>query len=91
MSGIATKGEHSFYSKMREGIRIDGVNDVLSFDDGGVSLNTLCGSMAVEGEGLRVTTLNTEEGIVEISGKINGIYYFENKPTQKRKLFRRAD
>ena len=91
MSGAATKGEHSFFSKMREGIKIDGVNDVLSFDDGGVSLNTLCGSMAVEGEGLRVTTLNTEEGIVEISGKINGIYYFENKPVQKRKLFRRAD
>ena len=91
MSGIATKGEHSFYSKMREGIKIDGVSEVISFDEGGVSMNTLCGSMAVEGEGLRVTTLNTDGGIVEISGKINGIYYFENKPAQKRRLFRRAD
>lgn len=91
MSGVAVSGEHSFFSKMREGIKIDGVSEVLSFDDRGVSLNTVCGSMAVEGEGLRVTTLNTDGGIVEIRGKINGIYYFEDKPAQKRKLFRRTD
>ena len=91
MSGVLEKGEHSFYSKMREGVRINGVSEVLSFDDGGVALDTVCGSMAVEGEGLRVTTLNTEEGVVEISGKIGGIYYYENKPTQKRGLFRRSN
>lgn len=89
MSGAA--GEHAFFSKMREGIKINGVSEVLSFDEGGVSLDTPCGSMAIEGEGLRVTTLNTGDGVVEITGKINGVYYYENKPAQKRRLFKRVN
>lgn len=92
MSGSGEIREHSFFSKMREGIRISGVSDVVSFDESGVSLETLCGSMAVEGEGLHVRTLNTSDGIVEIDGKVNGVYYFDNRPTSKRGLFgRRAD
>lgn len=82
---------HEFASKNREGIKISGVSDVISFDERGVSLETLCGSMAVEGEELRVRTLNTDEGIVEIDGKVNGVYYYESKPTRKHKLFGGAD
>ena len=84
--------KHTFYSEGRDGIRISGVCEVESFDDGGVSLDTVSGNMAIEGEGLKVTTLNTADGIVEITGKLNGIYYFDGKPAQKRGLFgRRAD
>ncbi len=83
---------HSFYSEDRDGIKIRGVSEVISFDDGGVALDTPLGNMAVEGEGLRVTTLNTDEGVVEITGRINGVYYFDVKPTAKRGLFgRRSD
>lgn len=92
MSGSGEIREHSFFSKMREGISISGVSDVVSFDESGVSLETLCGSMAVEGEGLHVRTLNMSDGIVEIDGKITGVYYFDNRATSKRGLFgRRAD
>ena len=80
---------HSFSSKSREGMYIDGVRDVISFDEGGVVLLTVCGNMAIEGEGLHVTVLNISEGIVELSGKINGMYYFEDKQPQKRGLFGR--
>ena len=84
--------KHAFYSEGRDGIKISGVNEVESFDDGGVSLDTPLGNMAIEGEGLRVTTLNTDEGIVEIVGRINGVYYYDNKPVVKRGLFgRRSD
>ena len=82
---------HSFYSENREGMKIRGVSEVLSFDEGGVSLDTPFGNMAVEGEGLRVTTLNTEEGVVEITGKISGVYYYDAKPAAKRGLFGRRD
>lgn len=86
------KATHSFSSKTRNGMYIDGVSDVVSFDEGGVVLTTSCGNMAVEGEDLHVTVLNIEDGVVEISGRINGLYYFEDKPTVKRGLFRkRAD
>lgn len=82
---------HSLYSKNREEIRIEGVEDVISFDEGGVSLQTICGGMAVEGEKLHVRTLNTEDGIVEIDGKINGVYYYDNQPAKKRSLFGRRE
>ena len=87
MLGVDQERKHEFISRQREGISISGVNDVVSFDETGISLETLCGSMAIEGEGLRVRTLNTNDGVVEIDGKINGVYYYENKPVKKRTLF----
>jgi sporulation protein YabP len=91
MLGSEQERTHTFYSKNREGVRIEGVDDVISFDENGVSLQTKCGGMAVEGEDLHVRTLNTGDGIVEIDGKINGVYYYENKPLQKRSLFGRRE
>jgi sporulation protein YabP len=72
---------------MREGIEIEGVLDVSSFDEGGVVMETVCGSLAVEGEGLHVTVLNVTEGRVVIEGRINGAYYFDNSPKPKKGLF----
>lgn len=80
-------GVHSVSSKAREGVIVSGVNDVISFDERGVVLETLCGSMAIEGENLHVTTLNITDGNVVVEGRVNGIYYFDNKPQQKRGLF----
>lgn len=80
---------HSFFSENRDGMKIRGVSEVISFDDGGVALETPFGNMAVEGEGLRVTTLNTDDGVVEITGQINGVYYYDAKPMAKRGLFGR--
>lgn len=78
---------HSFYSKAREGISIEGVSDVVSFDERGVALRTVCGSMAIEGEGLHVTVLDITDGKVVVEGRINGVYYFDEKPEAKRGLF----
>ena len=48
---IATpERKHSFFSENRNGIKINGVSDVISFDERGVALETVVGSMAVEGE-----------------------------------------
>ena len=87
MNGQNAEKRHSIFSRDREGIKIDGVLDVVSFDESGVALETTAGSMAVEGEGLHVTVLNITDGIVEIDGRINGIYYYEPKPRGKRGLF----
>ena len=83
-----TGKKHAISSALREGIKIDGVLDVISFDERGVALETSVGNMAVEGEGLHVTVLNITDGRVEIDGRINGIYYYESKPSGKRGLFR---
>ena len=41
---------HSFLSESRRNIKINGVEDVISFDEGEVVLQTSCGGMIVEGE-----------------------------------------
>ena len=92
MNEINTGMIHAFTSKSREGISISGVCDVISFDENGVALETSCGNMALEGEGLHITVLNITDGKVEIEGKINGLYYYEEKPAVKKGLFgRRGD
>ena len=78
---------HSFFSKERNGIEIDGVSDVVSFDEAGVVMDTSAGSMAVEGEGLHITVLNITDGKVTVEGRINGVYYFENRKEPKRGFF----
>jgi len=89
MNETVAEKRHSITSSQREGIKIDGVTDVVSFDERGVALETVVGSMAVEGEELHVTVLNITDGRVEIDGRINGIYYYENRQTGKRGLFSR--
>ena len=78
---------HSFVSESRNSIKLLGVSDVVSFDDREVVLQTVCGGMTIEGEELHVGVLNVEEGRIEIDGRIDGLFYFDNTPTQKKKMF----
>jgi len=79
--------EHSFVSEMRKNIKLRGVEEVVSFDDREVVLKTQCGGMTVEGEELHIAVLNVEEGRVELDGRIDGLFYFDDTPSQKKKLF----
>ncbi len=89
MNESVAKKRHSIASSAREGIDVCGVCDVISFDERGVALETDVGSMAIEGEGLHVKVLNITDGIVEIEGRINGIYYYEGRTEKKRGIFSR--
>ena len=81
------KEGHSFVSVSRENIKLRGVEEVVSFDDREVVLKTTCGGMTIEGDGLHISVLSVDEGRVEIYGKIDGLFYFDNTPAQKKKLF----
>ena len=81
------KSGHSFESESRANIKLKGIVDVISFDEGEVVLQTVCGGMTVEGEGLHISVLNVGEGRVEIDGRIDGLFYFDNTLPQKKKLF----
>ena len=83
--------KHSFSSSNREGLDIGGVLDVVSFDEKGIALETQCGSMAIEGEGLHITVLNITDGCVSVEGRINGVYYFDRNPKQTKGLFGRKN
>ncbi len=82
---------HTISSQNREGLIVSGVKDVVSFDERGAVMETVCGNMAVEGGELQVTVLDLASGKVEIKGRLDAVYYFENKPTAKKGLFGKRD
>ena len=91
MNDVSIENKHSFSSKSRNGINIFGVTDVISFDELGVALETVCGNMAIEGEGLHITVLNINDGNVVVEGRINGLYYYDAKATTKKGFFGKRD
>ena len=60
------------------------MKQILSFDDLSILLSTLCGDMEVVGESLSVDLLDLDNGLAEVSGTINGINYFSERPKKKR-------
>ena len=86
------QNKHSITLKDRSQMRIEGVTEVISFDELAVMLKTQCGDMAIEGKDLRIAVLEIDAGIVVLSGTVSGVYYYEPKNKEKsglvKKLFR---
>lgn len=61
----------------REKLSISGVNDVLSFDDQIVILETGLGLLTIKGENLRINKLSIDNEEVVIEGEINSLSYSE--------------
>ena len=72
---IGQNGEHSVELHERSKMLLTGVNDVSEFSDDIVKLKTNMGAMTVKGTGLTISSLNTNDGNVEINGSINSIQY----------------
>lgn len=69
------KRGHKLTMQGRENLKISGVEDVISFDDNQIILETTKGRMTIKGEGLHVRSLNLEKGEVDVDGKIDQIQY----------------
>ena len=78
------KQSHSITLNMRKEMSISGVKEVESFDDISIVLITVCGEMTVEGESLKVGSLDNDSGIVSLEGKINSIYYTDKSNGEKK-------
>ena len=91
MNGQNERLSHEIRVGQRKEMNVTGVKEVVSFDDGCVVLKSTCGEMTVEGSELRVGTLDTDRGVVSLHGRIDTIYYTEERETEKRgfgRLFR---
>lgn len=87
MNGQTERQEHGFQVTMRKEMHISGVKDVESFDEETVLLHTVNGEMTVEGNELRIGILDTDRGVVTLSGRIDGVFYSGGENTEKRGLF----
>ena len=75
--------------KGRSEMSVCGVEEVINFDEDGARLKTVGGELCVEGSGIKIGALDTDRGVVSLSGKIDGAYYVGDAAKQKRGLFSR--
>ena len=59
----------------REKLNVSGVNDVLSFDDQVVIIETELGMLTVKGENLKINKLSIDTSEVIVEGTINNLSY----------------
>ena len=78
---------HLLHLAARRRAELCGVSEVLSFDDTTVTLRTVCGEMTLEGEGLRVGTLNMQDGVLAVDGRIDAVYYTDGAAPRRRGFF----
>lgn len=71
-------GNHSVKIDNRESIEIEGVIEVLAFDEEEIDLDTEQGIMLIKGQNLHVNMLNLEIGQVCLDGKIDELSYNNN-------------
>ena len=71
-----------------EVMTLNGVNNILRFDEGTVTLQTSRGRIVVEGEGLVIESLDKSGGDILIKGSIGGVYRYE-EPEEKPGLFKK--
>ena len=63
----------------REKLSVSGVNDVLSFDDQVVMIDTELGLLTVKGENIRINKLSLDTSEVIVEGEISSLSYSQNK------------
>ena len=69
----------------RKRIDLTGIISVDSFDESSVILSINSGTLNIEGEGLSITTLELEKGVVSASGLISGLYYSDSDVSLQNK------
>ncbi len=63
----------------RKKLSVSGVNDVLSFDDQVVMVDTELGLLTVKGENIRINKLSLDTAEVIIEGEISSLSYSQSK------------
>ena len=83
------KANHDVVLLSREKLTINGIKEIINFDENIVNLKTVCGELSIEGENIHINVLNIEKGDIEIQGKISGINYYDSLQSDKRTLLSR--
>jgi sporulation protein YabP len=69
------KRAHTLKIDARNSLEVCGVEEVLEFDEEMVRLKSSEGALDIEGSGIKIDVLDTESGVVKLTGRINALYY----------------
>ena len=84
-----TENASDILLKSRKAVFLDGVTDILSFDEQELLVRTSLGKLSVEGNGLHITSLSLENGKLNVEGEIDALTYLSDGEKKKAGLFRR--
>jgi len=68
---------HKLTLQQRENLTMDGVTEVISFDDTAITLKTQLGDLIIQGQDLHLKTLSLEGGQMAVTGHICALIYEE--------------
>lgn len=72
--------DHKLTLTRRSKLTMTGVNEVVSFDENTVVLQTCMGMLVIQGEGLQLKTLSVEGGQVAVEGTVGSLHYEQSRP-----------
>ena len=78
---------HKLTLNQRKSLTVTGVTEVVSFEEDGAVLKTALGMLIVQGQQLKLKTLSTEGGQVDISGTVSALIYEQPRSGGLRRLF----
>lgn len=80
--------DHKLTLTRRGKLAVTGVEEVVSFDENTVALQTNMGLLLVQGEALQLKALSTDGGQVAVEGKVDSLVYHQrNAGGWLRRLF----
>jgi len=79
------KGNQNIVLENRQKMSISGVEDVISFNEELIVLNTTLGLINIKGEGLHINKLNLDDGDVNVEGNIISLQYVGSRDDIKSK------
>ena len=80
---------HTLTMDNRQHVQITGVEDVDSFNEEMIVLLTATGAMSIVGEGLHISQLNLENGMLSIDGRITALEYDDHTRPMRGGMFSR--
>lgn len=84
MNNQKAREEQELKLLSRKHLDVDGVREVIKFDEEVVDLLTSCGELSIEGKNLKISVLDTDKGVVSLDGIIDALYYSVEQEEKKR-------
>ncbi len=76
------KAGHHLILEDRENLTVSGVEEVESFDENTIVMETAQGLLIVRGEGLHIEKLSLDGGDLKVEGMVESLVYEENRRTK---------
>lgn len=72
---------HTLTMENRSRLSISGVEDVESFDESTIVMNTVQGDLTIRGEGLHIDKISLDVGEITVQGSVSELCYEESAPS----------